>query len=129
MKPYQLLGLPYRLGAEPDKHKAGDCLSITRTVIKSYGIDFPDTQRDWYRRLRRKDQGVFKEELSKWGTLVTTAKIGVVGLCLGKDSYALAVYWKNGWISFVDQEVRWSQLESLVVEQFYYPMKHNFVTH
>ena len=128
MKPHQLLGIPYRLGAEPDKHKDGDCLTITRTVINSYGINFPPTQRNWYRRLRRKDQGVFKEELSKWGMLVTTAKIGVVALCSSKDSYALAVYWEGGWISFVAQEAKSSPLEGLGVQELYYPMKQNFVT-
>ena len=110
MKPYRLIGLPYRLGAEPDKHNAGDCLSITRTVIRSYGIKFPDAKREWYRRLKKKDQSVFKEELCKWGIPTTTAKIGTVALCFGKDSYGLAVYWQNGWISFVNQEAKWLSL-------------------
>tara|TARA_R100001594_G_scaffold97918_1_gene132280 strand:+ start:633 stop:1022 length:390 start_codon:yes stop_codon:yes gene_type:complete len=126
VKPSQLIGLPYRLGAEPDKHRAGDCLSITRTVIKSYGINFPETKREWYRRLWKKDKTVFKEELSKWGFLTTTAKIGVVALCSSKDGYALAVYWEKGWISFVNQEVKWSPLEGLGVQELYYPMKQNF---
>ena len=127
MKPYRLIGLPYRLGAEPDKHNAGDCLSITRTVIRSYGIKFPDARKEWYRRLRRKDYEVFRDELKKWGTLTTTAKIGVVALCKAEKGYGLAVYWQNGWISFVNQEAKWSPLEGLEVQELYYPMKQNFV--
>ena len=128
MKPHQLLGISYRIGADPVKHNAADCLSLTRTVLSSYGIKSPEPTRDWYRRFRRKDQAIFKEELRKWGMLVTTAKIGVVALCLGKDSYALAVYWEGGWISFVDQEAKWTPLEGLEVQELYYPMKQNFVT-
>tara|TARA_R100000234_G_scaffold61989_1_gene37538 strand:- start:194 stop:583 length:390 start_codon:yes stop_codon:yes gene_type:complete len=129
MKPYQLLGLPYRLGAIPDIHKAGDCYTISRDVLKSYGINSPEPTREWYRRLRRQDFDVFSEELEKYCSVVTAAKIGVIALVKAQKGYGLATYWEEGWISFVDQEVRWSQLESLVVEQFYYPMKHNFVTH
>ena len=38
MKPYKLIGLPYRLGADPIKNHAVDCLSLARTVLKYYGI-------------------------------------------------------------------------------------------
>ena len=72
-----LLGLPYRLGANPDQHKAADCVSLAGQVIRNYGIDFPTQERYWYRRLRQKDYEVFRDELKKWGTLTTTANIGV----------------------------------------------------
>ena len=49
MKPHQLIGLPYRLGADPARHKAGDCLSLCKTVLKSYGISSPEPKREWYR--------------------------------------------------------------------------------
>ena len=64
MKPHQLIGLPYRLGADPEKHKAGDCLSLVRTVLANYGFTVPKGERDWYRRLRKKDYSVFFEELN-----------------------------------------------------------------
>ena len=66
MKPHQLVGLPYRLGADPEKHKAGDCLSLVRTVLANYGFTVPQGQRDWYRRLRKKDYSIFFEELNRW---------------------------------------------------------------
>ena len=62
MKPHQLIGLPYRLGADPIKHNAVDCLSLARTVLKYYGINSPEPTRDWYRRFRKKDYKIFKEE-------------------------------------------------------------------
>ena len=63
MRPDQLIGLPYRLGADPEKHGAGDCLSLCRTVLKSYGISSPEPERSWYRRLKKKDYSIFFEEL------------------------------------------------------------------
>ena len=118
-----LLGLPYRLGANPDQHKAADCVSLAREVLKNYGIESPVPTRDWYRRMRREDYDVFRDELKKWGTLTTTANIGVVALCKSEKGYALAVYWKGGWLSFADKTVRWSPIGGLAVLELYYPSK------
>ena len=41
MKPVHLIGMPYRLGADPIKHGAADCLSLAKTVLASYGIKTP----------------------------------------------------------------------------------------
>lgn len=123
MKTALLLGLPYRLGATPDQHKAADCVSLSREVLKNYGIESPAPTRDWYRRLKKKDYEVFRDELKKWGTLTTTANIGVVALCKAEEGYGLAVYWKKGWLSFVNKMVRWNPVEGLVVSELYCRMK------
>ena len=123
MKTELLLGLPYRLGATPDKHKAADCVSLAGEVIRNYGIDFPFQKREWYRRLRKKDYKVFSDELKKWGRQTTTANIGVVALCKAEKGYGMAVYWKGGWLSFVEKTVRWSPLTFLEVLELYYPLK------
>ena len=93
MKPYQLIGLPYRLGADPIKHHAVDCLSLARTVLKHYGINSPEPTRDWYRRVRKKDFDIFKEELEKWGNETKQFNIGTVALCKSKNGFGLAVYY------------------------------------
>ena len=123
MKTELLLGLPYRLGATPDKHKAADCLTLAREVLKNYGIESPEPPRSWYRRLRKKDYKVFSDELKKWGRQTTTANIGVVALCKAEKGYGMAVYWNGGWLSFVEKTVRWSPLTFLEVLELYYPMK------
>ena len=123
MKTALLLGLPYRLGATPDQHKAADCLSLAREVLKNYGIESPSPTREWYRRLRKKDYEVFPDELKRWGTLTTTANIGVVALCKAEKGYALAVYWEGGWLSFADKTVRWSPLKGLEVLELYCRMR------
>ena len=37
-EPYELIGLPYRLGAVPEKHGAADCLSLATAVQAWHGI-------------------------------------------------------------------------------------------
>ena len=57
MNPLKLIGMTYRLGANPQKHNQADCLSLTSTVLTWYGIDVPVPKRSWYRRLKRDDYG------------------------------------------------------------------------
>tara|TARA_B100000212_G_C27212098_1_gene463472 strand:+ start:348 stop:737 length:390 start_codon:yes stop_codon:yes gene_type:complete len=127
MKPVHLIGMPYRLGADPIKHGAADCLSLAKTVLASYGIKTPEPTRDWYKRFRKREYQIFKEELNKWGNPTEHSKIGTVGLCKSNEGYGLAVYWGEGWLSCGESEVRWSPLGYLEVVERYYPMRSNFV--
>tara|TARA_R100000773_G_scaffold816_1_gene1423 strand:- start:1350 stop:1739 length:390 start_codon:yes stop_codon:yes gene_type:complete len=127
MKPHQLIGLPYRLGADPLKHNAVDCLSLARTVLKHYGIKSPEPTRDWYRRFRKKDYKIFKEELEKWGNETKQFNIGTVALCKSKNGFGLAVYYEEGWINCGESGVRWSPLDGLEVVESYFPQKSNYV--
>ena len=126
MKPELLIGLPYRLGADPVKHGAGDCLSLVRTVLANYGFTVPQGQRDWYRRLRKKDYSVFFQELNRWG-VDSPPKLGTIGLCKSEDGYGMAAFWEDGWLSykktFGELVVNWSPLEGHMVEGCYYHRK------
>ena len=126
MKPHQLIGLPYRLGADPVKHNAGDCLSLVRTVLANYGFTVPKGERDWYRRLRKKDYSVFFEELNRWG-VESPPKLGTIGLCKSDDGYGMAAYYEEGWLSYRKtlggQVVIWSPLEALSVVGCYFQRK------
>ena len=42
MKPVHLIGMPYRLGADPEKNGAVDCLHLAKTVLANYGIKTPE---------------------------------------------------------------------------------------
>ena len=123
MKPHQLIGLPYRLGADPVRHGAGDCLSLVRTVLANYGFTVPQGQRDWYRRLKKKDYSVFFQELNRWG-VDSPPKLGAIALCKSEDgSYGMAAFYEGGWISYRKtlggQLVIWSPLNALTVEGCY----------
>jgi len=126
VKPHQLIGLPYRLGADPEKHKAGDCLSLVRTVLANYGFSVPKGKRDWYRRLRKKDYSIFFEELNRWG-VDSPPKLGTIALCKSDDGYGMAAFYEEGWLSYQktlgSQVVIWLPLNVLTVEGCYYQRK------
>ena len=123
MNPVELIGLKYRLGACPVKHGKADCLSVASTVVNHFGFDAPEPNREWYRRLRRGDSLVFQEELEIWGEITATPRIGVVALCTADNGFGLAVYWSEGWLSFVGSEVAWSPIDLLPVVGVYFPRK------
>ena len=90
LKPYELIGLEYRLGSDPAIHGTGDCLSLVRTVLGHYGFTVPKGERDWYRRLKRKDYSIFFEELNRWG-VESPPKLGTIGLCKSDDALYLSL--------------------------------------
>ena len=124
MKPYQLIGLPYRLGADPIRHGAADCLSLCRVCLGSYGIQVPQGKRSWYRRLKNKDYDVFFEELNRWG-VKSPPKLGTLGLCKSENGLGMASFYEDGWLSFQERfnesTVIWTPLSSLTVIESYYP--------
>ena len=128
MTPFDLIGRPYRLGGDFIKHEAGDCLSLARFVLSYYGISTPEPQRDWYRRLRRGDTSVFKEELEKWGEETTQLDYGVVALCEAENGYGMAAYFEHGWLSFLGfggSVVMWSHTDHLQACGYYCQRKSN----
>jgi len=125
MTPYDLIGRGYRLGADFVSRPEGDCLSLARFVLTYHGIETPTPQRSWYRRLRRGDTNVFKDELQKWGEVTADLRCGVVALCQADNGYGMAVWFEEGWLSFVESEVKWSPSDSLVVVERYCQRKLN----
>ena len=126
MKPYDLIGFEYRLGSDPAKHGTGDCLSLVRTVLGHYGFTVPKGERDWYRRLKRKDYSIFFEELNRWG-VESPPKLGTIGLCKSDDGYGMAAFYEEGWLSYqktLGRSVgKWSPLEALSLVGGYFQRK------
>ena len=126
MRPDQLIGLPYRLGADPVKHGAGDCLSLVRTVVANYGFTVPKGERDWYRRLRKKDYSIFFEELNRWG-VESPPKLGTIGLCKSDNALYMAAFYEEGWLSYQKtlgkSVVKWLPLEALTLVGCYFQRK------
>jgi len=130
MNPIYLIGMPYRLGADPEKNCAADCLTLSKAVLKHYGIKSPCPTRDRYRRLRKNDYSIFREQLELWGIKTERPNIGTVGLCKSERGYGLAVYFEEGWLNITSYEgsaVAWNPVEALQVEEFYCPKKLNYV--
>ena len=113
--PHDLIGLQYRLGSNPEKHGTADCLSLAKAVLAYQGIETPEPERSWYRRLRRGDTDVFRDELQRWGELIPVPKIGTVGLCQADNGYGMASYWEDGWICFISKQVVWAPINGLEI--------------
>lgn len=126
--PYDLIGLPYRLGAIPERHQAADCLTLTAAVMAYYKIAFPKPRREWYRRLYRGDQQVFQDELQQWGTQTDSINIGTVALCKSDFGFGLASYFEDGWIAFRESEAGWLTIGGPTVVELYCPMNLTYVT-
>ena len=123
MNPYLLLGRPYRLGGDFIKHEGGDCLSLAKIVLTYYGIATPEPKRSWYRRLRRGDTAVFKDELERWGKETSDLECGVVALCKAENGYGMATWFENGWLNCGESGVRWNPIGHLQPLAFYCPRK------
>ena len=121
MHPYNLIGMRYRLGADPERHGAADCLTLAKAVLQYQGVVTPPAQRSWYRRLRRGDTDVFREELERWGSVVDAPKLVTVALCHSDLGYGMATYFEGGFIHFGEEGVRWSPLETLEILDLFEP--------
>jgi len=126
MTPYDLIGRGYRLGADFVSRPEGDCLSLARAVLAYHGVETPAPQRSWYRRLRKGDTAVFRDELERWGEETTDLKCGVVALCQAENGYGMATWFEDGWISYVESAVKWSPIGALQVVALYCQRKSNF---
>ena len=127
MTPYDLIGRGYRLGADFVTRPEGDCLSLARAVLTYYGIESPEPQRSWYRRLRKGDTSVFPDELGRWGVVTDSLDCGVIGLCQAENGYGMAAYFEGGWISFRESVVQWSPIGLPQVVELYCPRKSSCV--
>jgi len=119
MTPYDLIGRSYRLGADFVSRPEGDCLSLARAVLAYHGVDTPTPERSWYRRLRKGDTSVFRDELLNWGVQTDSLECGVVALCQAENGYGMVTYFEDGWLSFVESAVQWSPIGGLQVVGLY----------
>ena len=128
IEPWKLIGLPYRLGADPERHGAADCLSMSRAVLHWAGIPTPEPKRSWYRRLKKLDYEVFRDELERWGQQTETAKLGTVGLGQGDKRLGLIAFYESGWLHFnAENQIAWAPLNALIPIALYSRLKSKYV--
>jgi hypothetical protein len=129
IEPHRLIGMSFRLGGDPERHGATDCLGLARAVLAYQGIATPPPQRNWYRRLRRGDTSVFSEELQRWGVKVAEPRLGgTVALCRSDFGLGLAVLYEAGWLGFAQTTVQWSPPGALVIVDLYSHLKSSCAT-
>lgn len=52
---YKWIGLPHKLGADPDDGEGADCLVVAYKVLSSLDIYFPRPQPEWFAMVERKE--------------------------------------------------------------------------
>lgn len=74
------LGLPYRIGADPEDGIACDCIHLVLRVLAMGGLHPPEVQRRWYNFLATKEINKIMEE---WSALTEQT--------FGPEDYAMTV--------------------------------------
>ena len=116
--------MSFRLGADPERHGATDCLGLARAVLAHQGIVTPSPQRSWYRRLRHGDTTVFREELERWGARVAEPRLAeTVALCRSDHGLGLAVSYLSGWLAFRETTIQWHPSDVLLIVDLYCPLR------
>lgn len=49
------VGLPYRLGADPEDGEAADCIRLVLRVLVMGGLEAPPVERKWYNHLAKRE--------------------------------------------------------------------------
>jgi hypothetical protein len=80
----RFLGLPYRLGADPLKGRATDCVHLTFRTQELDGVKIPPIKREWYHALCRKDISPLMQD---WYDLTTQTQ--------GPEQHAMTVLSRN----------------------------------
>lgn len=108
------VGLPYRLGADPEDGKATDCIRMVLRVLEMGGIQPPDIQRDWYNHLARRD---IQAILNDWFALTEQTyrpEEYAMTLLPGEGDFSIAIVVNNGLLMLRRATgVTWVPLSSL----------------
>lgn len=119
-EPWQLIGMGYRLGADPFIHGRTDCLGLSRAVLAHYGIESPAASRSWYRRCKAGDWAIFPEQLNLWGELTIQPRIGAIALIRSEDRYGLGAWYLDGWLTYAPSKlIQWQPPSALEVAGIY----------
>jgi len=108
------VGLPYRLGADPEDGKATDCIRLVLRVLAMGGYHPPLIERDWYGHLARRD---IKPIMDDWFRL-TEQTYGpeeyAMTLLPGEGDFSIAIVVNNGLLMLRRATgVTWAPLTSL----------------
>jgi hypothetical protein len=104
---YDLIGMPYRLGADGTDGQI-DCIHVVYRVQEELGIPVPEFKQSWYEASRF----TILRDLLTWGHKVDGVKYdGDIALLPAADK-AFAIVWNQGilYIHALTEKVAWSPL-------------------
>lgn len=74
------VGLPFKMGADPDAGEASDCIRLVLRVLEHAGLNPPSVERRWYNHLAKRE---IKEIMADWFRLTEQTH--------GPEDYAMTV--------------------------------------
>lgn len=114
------LGLPYRWGADPNRHGAADCLRLTIAVLAFYDAPRPMIKRAWYRAAGRGHWQPLLDELAAISRPVAGAMSLDVALLDGGEPIALAVCVAGGLLTTCQEHgAHWRPLAACQIRRWF----------
>lgn len=95
----QFLGLPYRLGADPLKGRATDCVHLVFRTLELDGVAVPPIKRSWYYALCDKNITPLMEDWYSLTAQTTGPEQHAMAVLSRSPDFALGVFIDDGLLS------------------------------
>lgn len=119
---YDLIGKPYRLGADgSDPDGALDCIHLVYVALERLDVPTPKFKPDWYTARRY----TVLRDLLNWGNRVTQQGYDGDVALLPQDRWVFGAVWNQGMLHFgtLTETVTWSPLERLSAAAHFFRTK------
>lgn len=81
----RFIGMPYRLGGDPNQGRGTDCIRMVLSVLRDAGLDPPPVERRWYQLLAQRDMAAIERD---WFSLTEQTS--------GPEQYAMTILPADG---------------------------------
>lgn len=108
------VGLPYRLGADPNDGQATDCIRMVFGVLHDAGLQPPSVERRWYRLLAQRDMAAIKADWFSLTEQVSGPEQYAMTLLPPESDFSIAIVVDQGLLTVrPNVGVVWVPLSSL----------------
>jgi len=90
------VGLPYRMGADPQRSNATDCIRLVLQVLADAGLNPPAVERQWYRWLAQRDFKAIEADWYRLTEQVPGPEDFAMTLLPTEGDFSIAVVVDNG---------------------------------
>jgi hypothetical protein len=114
-KPWmKYVGMPYRMGADPESGKATDCIRLVLRVLTDAGLNPPSIEKKWYRLLAQQDISAIRTDWLSLTEQTQGPEEYAMALLPNEGDFAIAVVVDNGLLTVrANVGVVWVPLSSL----------------
>jgi hypothetical protein len=113
------IGLPYRLGADPESGEATDCIRLVLRVLEGAGLTPPPVERKWYNHLAKREIQPIMEDWYALTEQTAGPEDYAMTILPGEGDFAIAIVVQGGLIAVrTSSGSIWVPLESLIPLNF-----------